>query len=154
MKGGWRKKKRKRERKRRVLAASTKLFTRLGGRADEQLLFHLFDILFKCFTCREMSRYREISGQTFPAFTKIPRIASNFLPRTRKICREWDETIETKIMETHGTFLFLQISINLKVFLKIQARYIINLICSLIISRSDHFRLKRSSDDPPRPVSG
>lgn len=34
-----------------------------------------------------MSRYREISGQTFPAFTKIPRIASNFLPRTRKICR-------------------------------------------------------------------
>lgn len=33
-----------------------------------------------------MPRYREISGQTFPAFTKIPRIASNFLPRTSKIC--------------------------------------------------------------------
>lgn len=28
-----------------------------------------------------------------------------------------------KNYETHGTFLFLQISINLKVFLKIQARY-------------------------------
>lgn len=43
-----------------------------------------------------MSRYREISGQTFPAFTKIPRIASNFFwePRTSKICRGWNGTIE------------------------------------------------------------
>lgn len=112
------KKKRKRERKRRVLAASTKLFTRLGGRADEQLLFHLFDILFKCFTCREMSRYREISGQTFPAFTKIPRIASNFLPRTRKICREWDETIETKIMKRTAHFYFYKSRLISKFFLK------------------------------------
>ena len=49
-------------RERYVLAALTKrlaLVLAQGNDADEQLLFHLFDILFKCFTCRDVKIPRD-----------------------------------------------------------------------------------------------
>lgn len=48
------------ERKKRVLAALQSCSRVLAeGDADEQLLFHLFDILFKCFTCRDVQIPRD-----------------------------------------------------------------------------------------------
>ena len=49
------------------LATLQKLFTRpvAEGNADEQLLFHLFDILFKCFTCRDVQIPRDKASERF-----------------------------------------------------------------------------------------
>lgn len=44
----------------------------LGNDADEQLLFHLFDILFKCLTCLDVKIPRD-KHRMFPAFTWTSR---------------------------------------------------------------------------------
>lgn len=36
-----------------------------GKNTNEQLLFHLFDTLFKCFICPDLPRYRKISERCF-----------------------------------------------------------------------------------------
>ena len=69
--------------KRRVLAALQKLFTRpvAEGNADEQLLFHLFDILFKCFTCRDVQIPRDKAGERFLLSRRYRDIASSWIRR-------------------------------------------------------------------------
>lgn len=36
-----------------------------GRNMNEQLLFHLFNTLFKCFICPDLPRYRKISNRRF-----------------------------------------------------------------------------------------
>lgn len=92
------------------------------GGADEQLLFHLFDILFKCFTCRDaqiprdkrpnVSCFHKDTAYRFKLFAEDEQNLSRMRRNKRND--------KTQNYETHGTFYFDKSRLISKFFLKIK----------------------------------